>query len=74
MSICDLVVGQHGLPDLGELLKVGLDVLQAGRGRQTADKDLFRAHDQLRVGLSGDGNLRFDDFSIKLLEIQVDMV
>ena len=57
MSSFHLVVCQHGLLDLGELLEVRLDVLEAGGGRESAHEDLLGPHHQLGVGLAGDGHL-----------------
>ena len=52
-----LVVCQHGLLDLGELLEVRLHVLETGGGREPAHEDLLSPHHQLGVGLTGDGHL-----------------
>ena len=58
VSVSHLVIGQHGLLDLGELLEIVLDILQAGGGRQSADKDLLGSHHQIGIGLARNSNLK----------------
>ena len=67
VSVGDLVVSQHGLLDLAELLKIGLDVLKAGRRGQSAHEDLPGPHYQLGIGLPGHRNFRLHKLSIQLL-------
>ena len=66
VTVCYLVVGQHCLFDLAELLEVSLDVLQAGGGGQSANKDLAGSHHQLRVRLARHRHLRLNQFPVQL--------
>ena len=55
--LSNLVIRKHGLLDGAELLKVGLDILEAGGGGQAAHKYLLGPHDQFGVGLTRHGHL-----------------
>ena len=67
MSVSNLVVGQHGLLHLGELFKVSLDVLEAGGGRQTSNKDLLCPHDQLGIGFPRNCDLGLNQLPVQLM-------
>ena len=60
-----LVVGEHALFHFTELLEVRLDVLQAGGGRQSSNKNLLSPHYKLGVRLARNSHLEQTKFNFK---------
>ena len=67
MPVGDLVVGQHRLLHLGELLKIRLDILETGGGRQSSNKYLLCPHHQLGVGFPRNCDFGFNQLAVQLM-------